>query len=234
MVMKKTISPEMMQKFLKYELDSYLKGRSRERKKEQPLNMVEGQGYIHYRKGSLVMFALQDYIGEEKVNLALRNFLADWQYPGPDSKNKRYPTSNDLLKYIKAETPDSLQYIIEDMFETITLFENKTEKVEYRELENKTFEVTINTNSEKYRADSSGNEKPIALNDWIDVGVFGEDDKGAEKLLYLEKRKFSKKENSFTIIVKEKPTKAGIDPINKLIDRHSDDNSKSAVQMDEV
>ena len=49
MVMKKTISPEMMQKFLKYELDSYLRGRSVERKKEQPLNMVEGQGYIHYR-----------------------------------------------------------------------------------------------------------------------------------------------------------------------------------------
>jgi ABC-2 type transport system permease protein len=234
MVMKKKVSPEMMQKFLKYELDSYLRGRSVERKKEQPLNMVEGQGYIHYRKGSLVMFALQDYIGEEKVNMALRNFLTDWQYPGPDSKNHRYPTSNDLLKYIKAETPDSLKYIIKDMFETITLFENKADKVEYRELKDKTFEVTITTNSEKFRADSSGTEKAISLNDWIDVGVFGEDKKGEEKLLYLQKRKFTKNENTFKIIVKEKPIKAGIDPINKLIDRHSDDNTKSAVLMDEV
>ena len=100
MVMKHAIKPEMMQKFLKYELDKYLRGRSSERKKEQPLNLVELQAYINYQKGSLVMFALQDYIGEEKVNLALRNFLKDWQYPGPDSKFKRYPTSNDLLTQV--------------------------------------------------------------------------------------------------------------------------------------
>jgi hypothetical protein len=228
MVMKHAIKPAMMQKFLKYELDRYLSGRSSERKKEQPLNLVEGQGYIHYQKGSLVMFALQDYIGEEKVNLALKNFLKDWQYPGPDSKNKRYPTSNDLLGYFKAQTPDSLKNIITDMFETITLFENKTEKVEYKELKNKTFEVKITTSSEKFRADSSGAEKPIAINDWIDVGVYGEDKKGEPNLLYLQKHKVNKKANTFTIIVKEKPKKAGIDPINKLIDRHSDDNTKTA------
>jgi len=47
-------------------------------------------------------------------------------------------------------------------------------------------------------------------------------------LLYLQKHKINKKANTFTIIVKEKPKKAGIDPINKLIDRHSDDNTKTA------
>ena len=234
MVMKHAVSPELMQKFLKYELNSYLQGRSSERKKEQPLNMVEGQGYIHYRKGSVVMFALQDYIGEEKVNLALRNFLNEWQYPGPDSKHKRYPTSNDLLKYFKAQTPDSLQHIITDMFETITLFENKTERVSYKALKDKTFEVTIKTKSEKFRADSSGNEKPIAINDWIDVGVYGKDAKGEDKLLYLQKRKVAKKDNTFIIIVKEEPRKAGIDPINKLIDRHAEDNTKTAAKAESM
>lgn len=234
MVMKHAIKPEMMQKFLKYELDRYLRGRSSERKKEQPLNLVESQGYIHYQKGSLVMFALQDYIGEEKVNLALRNFLKDWQYPGPDSKFKRYPTSNDLLSYFKAQTPDSLKNIIVDMFETITLFENKTEKVEFKSLKNKTFEVKITTKNEKFRADSSGNEKPIAINDWIDVGVYGGDIKGEPNLLYLKKHKVNKVNNTFTVIVKEKPKKAGIDPINKLIDRHPDDNTKTASLLEEL
>lgn len=228
MVMKHAIKPEMMQKFLKYELDRYLRGRSSERKKEQPLNMVESQGYIHYQKGALVMFALQDYIGEEKVNLGLRNFLKDWQYPGPESIHKRYPTSNDLLGYLKAQTPDSLKNIITDMFETITLFENKAEKVEYNVLKDKTYQVKITTSSEKFRADSSGNEKPIAINDWIDIGVYGEDIKGEPNLLYLQKHKVNKKTNEYILIVKEKPKKAGIDPINKLIDRHSDDNTKTA------
>ncbi|HEY1055575.1 MAG TPA: aminopeptidase, partial [Emticicia sp.] len=194
----------------------------------------ESQGYIHYRKGSVIMFALQDYIGEEKVNLALKNFLTDWQYPGPDSKNKRYPTSNDLLKYFKAQTPDSLKNIITDMFETITLFENKVEKVEYKPLKDKTFEVKITTTNEKFRADSSGNETPIAISDWIDVGVYAKDKKGEDKLLYLKKHKVTKKNNTFTIIVKEEPTKAGIDPINKLIDRHAEDNTKAAEKSEGV
>ncbi len=234
MVMKNSLKPELMQKFLKYELDRYLRGRSSERKKEQPLNMVESQGYIHYQKGAIVMFALQDYIGEDKVNLALRNFLTDWQYPSSDGKYKRYPTSNDLLKYIKEQTPDSLKNIIVDMFETITLFENKAEKVEYRQLKDKTYEVKITTKSEKFRADNAGNEKDIAINDWIDVGVYGKDKKGEDKLLYLKKHKVDKKDNTFTIIVKAEPSKAGIDPINKLIDRHSDDNTKSAVKAEGV
>ncbi len=231
MVLKHEYSPEKMQKFLKYELDRYLRGRSAERKKEQPLVDVERQGYIHYQKGSLAMFALQDYIGEDKVNLALRNFLADWQYPGPDSKQKRYPTSRDLLSYFKAQTPDSLKYVITDMFETITLFENKTQKVTYQKKSDKEYEVSITVNAEKFRADSSGNEQPIAIHDWIDVGVYTKDDKGKDKLVYLKKYPVTKKENTYVIKVKELPSKAGIDPLNKLIDRHSDDNVKKAEEL---
>ena len=238
MVMKHALSPEIMQKFLKYELNSYLNGRSAERKKEQPLNLVESQGYIHYRKGSLVMYALQDYIGEDKVNLALRNFLTDWQYPGPDHPFKRYPTSNDLLQYFKAQTPDSLQYIITDLFETITLFENKTESVTYKQLPDKTYEVTIKVKAEKYRADSSGNENLIPIHDWIDIGIYAKGSKSEDKLIYLQKHLVEGKDQQgagqiFTIIVNEEPTKAGIDPIHKLIDRHADDNVKNAVKDNE-
>ena len=70
MVMKKKYGEAKMQRFLRYELDRYLLGRSTEQKKELPLARVENQDYIHYRKGSLVMYALDDYIGEDKVNRA--------------------------------------------------------------------------------------------------------------------------------------------------------------------
>jgi aminopeptidase N len=232
MVMKHTYSPEIMQKFLKYELDRYLRGRSAERKKEMPLVEVERQGYIHYQKGALVMFALQDYIGEDKVNLGLRNFLADWQYPGPDSKQKRYPTSRDLLKYLKEQTPDSLKYIIEDMFETITLFENKTEKVEYVQKSEEEYEVTLSISAEKIRADSLGNERNIDIKDWIDIGVYTKGKDGKEKLVYLQKHKITQKQQTFTFTVPEKPYKAGIDPLNKLIDKHPEDNVKSAIRKE--
>jgi ABC-2 type transport system permease protein len=166
------------------------------------------------------------------VNLGLRNFLADWQYPGPDSKQKRYPTSRDLLKYLKEQTPDSLQYIIEDMFETITLFENKADKVAYVEKSAKEYEVNIAVVAEKIRADSVGNEKPIQIGDWIDLGVYTKDKDGKDKLVYLQKHKITQKEQNFTIKVAEKPSKAGIDPLNKLIDKHPEDNTKTAVKKE--
>ncbi|MES2519105.1 MAG: M1 family aminopeptidase [Bacteroidota bacterium] len=234
MVMKHNSKPEVMQKFMKYNLDEYLFGRSSEVKKEMPLSQVEGQQYIHYNKGSLCMYALQDYIGEDRINAALSQYVKDWQYPGPDHPKGRYPTSTDLIGYLRTATPDSLKYLIKDMFETITLYENKVEKAEYVANKDKTFEVTLTLNSEKFRADSSGNQVPIKLNEWIDVGIYGKDAKGDDKLLYLKKYHFTKKDNVIKIKVNEEPTKAGIDPINILIDRHSSDNVKVVTKKEAV
>jgi ABC-2 type transport system permease protein len=71
MVMKHTYGAESMKKFLRYQLDGYLRGRAQEHDEEKPLLRVEPtQGYIHYNKGGTVMYALQDYIGEDRVNQA--------------------------------------------------------------------------------------------------------------------------------------------------------------------
>ncbi len=79
-----------------------------------------------------------------------------------------------------------------------------------------------------FRADSAGNERPLSLNtQWLDVGVYGKNKDGEDKLLYLQKQRVTQKENTVKVIVSEKPTKAGVDPINKLIDRHPDDNTKT-------
>lgn len=220
MVMKQNFSPEIIKEFLKHELDRYLSGRTFEQKKEMPLELVEGQGYIHYNKGSLVMYALQDYVGEDSINAALKRFVQDWAF-----KDAPYPTSADLIEYYRSVTPDSLQYIITDMFETITLYENKTTTSTYEEKDGK-YSIDLTVNSIKYRADSLGNENAIPLSDWIDVGVFTEDKKGKDSLIYLKKHKITSEETKLSITVEQKPIKAGIDPINKLIDRNPDDNLK--------
>ena len=218
MVMKHTYPTEIMQKFLNFEMKRYLRGRSSEMKKEQPLEFVEQQGYIHYRKGAVVMFALQDYISEDSVNIALQRCIKDWAY-----REDKYITSKDLLGYFKAVTPDSLQYIIKDMFETITLYENRAKSATYQKIGDQ-YQVEIDISAIKYRADSLGNETSIPLNDWIDIGVLGEDEKGKDKILYLQKHKINAEEMTFKIMVNELPVKAGIDPINKLIDRNPSDN----------
>jgi aminopeptidase N len=66
--------------------------------------LVENQQYIHYRKGSLVMYALRDYIGEERVNRALAKFLHDHAF-----ESAPYTTATELVKYFRAEAPPEYQ-----------------------------------------------------------------------------------------------------------------------------
>nr|MCU0393583.1 peptidase M1 [Thermoflexibacter sp.] len=75
MVLKKEYGEETMQKFLKYSLDQYLNGRAFESKFEETLMQNDRRAYVWYQKGSLIMYALADYIGEENLNRGLRNFL---------------------------------------------------------------------------------------------------------------------------------------------------------------
>jgi hypothetical protein len=63
----------------------------------------------------------------------------------------------------------------------------------------------------------------MALSDYIDIGVFtGKKDE--EKPLYLKKKKITQANQTFEIVVDQMPTRAGIDPYNKLIDGIPDDN----------
>ena len=106
MVMEKEYGRDKMRKFMKYEMDKYLRGRGRETEKEMPLARCEGQGYAHYNKGSVVMYYLKEMIGEDSVNLALRRFLNKFKY-----ENSPFPVSLDVIDEFYAVTPDSLDYL---------------------------------------------------------------------------------------------------------------------------
>lgn len=229
MVMKQESTEEVIQEYLKHELNNYLFGRTFERKKEMPLELVESQNYIHYNKASLIMYALQDYITEDSVNMALRRFNKDWAF-----KETTYPTTKDLIGYFDAVTPDSLKYIIKDMFQTITLFENKTTAASYKMNADSTYTVNLEIDAIKYRADSLGNENAIPIRDYIDIGIYTLDENDKDKLIYLQKMLIDEQVEKFTITVDKKPEKAGIDPIYKLIDRNPEDNVKKLEEEEET
>ena len=218
-----TENPMKMRQLLKYDHDRYLRGRSRESEKELPLYKVENQDYIHYGKGSLILYALQDYIGEDKVNLAMKNFLEEYRYKKPP-----YPTSLDFIRHLEPQVPDTLQYLITDWFKEITLYDNRLKEANYKKLDNGKYEVTLEIESSKIKSDSLGNETITAIDDWIDVGAFADDE---EEILLFEKRvKFNKPEMTFVFEIDSIPSKLAIDPRHLLIDRVYDDNIKQVVE----
>lgn len=224
----KSISDDMkMKEFLKYNLDMYLSGRSFETQKELPLYKVENQGYIHYRKGSVILYALQDYIGEEQVNEALRGFLAEYRYQPPP-----YPTSHDLLRHISGQVPDSLQYLITDWFREITLYDYRLKDATYRPLENGRYEVTMDVEAYKLKAATLGNEHQVPVNDWVEIGAFADEDE--EQLLHAQRVKFTQPEMTFRFTVDTVPAKAAIDPRRLLIERDYGDNVEKVEKSEQV
>ncbi len=126
--------------------------------------------------------------------------------------------------------PPELQYYITDAFESIVLYDNKAVTATVMQTPDKKFKVTLAVQARKLKSDGSGNETPMALNDYIDIGVFiGKKDE--EKPLYLKKEKITQANQTFEIIVDQMPTRAGIDPYNKLIDRIPDDNLIEVVRQ---
>jgi len=215
MVMKKNYGADKMRRFLHYDLDQYLLGRALERKKELPLAENENQGYIQYRKGSLAMYQLQDILGEARVNGALKDVLAQFGHA-----NGPYPSVTVLIDALRKITPPEQAYLIDDLFNSIVLYENHAISATARKLADGKYEVTFAVSAAKVRATDQGEEKDTALKDWIDIGI---DDKDGNSL-YRERKLIERKDNLYTVIINGRPGKAGIDPDNKLIDRKPDDN----------
>ena len=216
MVMKKKFGAAKMRRFLAYELNNYLRGRAFEQKKELPLSRVENQPYIHYNKGSLVFYALQDYIGEDKLNQAIRAFRDAHAFKGPP-----YPSSGELVARIREVTPPEMQYLVDDLFEKIVVYDNRTVSATMKPLAGGKWEVTMKVVAKKRIADALGKESDVPLDDLIDIGVI---DANGDAIA-VERKRIKAEEASFTMTVDKRPAKAGIDPLNKLIDRKPGDNA---------
>jgi len=222
LLMERKFGREASQKFLRNELDGYLTGRGSERKKELPFLLVENQPYIHYQKGSLVYYALRDYLGEAVLHGALRQFIAKFAFKGPP-----YPTARELRAEIAAVTPDSLQYVLRDLFDEITLYEHTADSVKTVKRTDGQWETTLHFSASKFKADSSGTQAKVPEADYVDVGVFGGKVPGAKLGRTLEVRKVRVTGPALaSFVTAERPTAAGIDPYNKLIDRTPEDNVK--------
>jgi ABC-type transport system involved in multi-copper enzyme maturation permease subunit len=222
MVMEKEYGAPLMRRFLKYELDNYLRGRGGELIEELPLLRVENQAYIHYSKGSLVTYALRDYLGEARLNSALEGYVARVRFQEPP-----YTTSLELLNAIRAAAPEHAA-LLDDLFERIVLYDHRAAEATAERLPDGRYRVRLAIESRKYQAAGDGTETEVPVDDWIDVGVFAAPEPGRTELgkpLLLEKRRIQHTTSVIEVVVDEEPARAGLDPYNKLIDRNPDNNT---------
>jgi aminopeptidase N len=225
MVMEKEYGAGRMRKFLKYELDRYLRGRGGEIIEELPLMRVENQPYIHYQKGSLVFYRLREEIGENHLNRALARFVADKAYQSAPFTNTR-----EFLEYLRAETPAEKTKLLDELFAKIVFYDNKVTSATATRRGDGKYDVNIQFSAQKRQADGTGKETALPMDDWLDVAAFARNadhEEESEKVLYRDKIHVLPQTRQVSFIVDSLPYVVGIDPYNKLIDRIPDDNRKT-------
>jgi len=224
MIMKHRYGPDQIRQFLKYETDYYLQGRRSEAAEEMPLARVNKQGYIHYNKGSIVMYLIQDRLGEERVNTVLRGLVDRYHFkPAP------YARSSDLVDGLLtlARTPAERE-LINDQFYRITLYDLRAKQATVRSLPDGKFETTITVDAAKTYADGKGEETKAPFDEQVDVGVFtvhpGTTGFGKENVVSMERVQVRTGEQQVRIVTTSRPVYAGVDPYLNFIDRNSNDN----------
>jgi ABC-2 type transport system permease protein len=226
LVMEKLYGREHIRKFLKNELDQYLRSRGTEVVEELPLERVEDQPYIHYRKGAVAMYWLKEVVGEEAVDRALQKLLARYAFkPAP------YPSTTDFLALLRAEAGPAHGQLISDLFERITLYDMKaSDAVAHRRADGH-YEVRFTVDGRKLYADGMGHESEVPLDEPFDVGAFtvepGKEGYARSSVLSLQRMAVKTGKQTVTLVLDQVPKLVGIDPFNERIDRNSDDNLTS-------
>ena len=187
------------------------------------MNVELNQGYIHYQKGGLALYYLAEMIGEQRINAALKQIIDQYAYQGPP-----YPNAYALVDRLREQTPEELRYLITDLFEEITLFENKTlDAVAEKQADGK-YLVRLKVECEKKKADAKGVEEIVPMNDFLEIGAYAKPESGKRygKLLHRERVQLEGGKHELEFVVDELPYQAGVDPRNLLIDLVPADNLK--------
>jgi aminopeptidase N len=223
LVMERIYGKEQMRRFLKYELDRYLRRRGGEVVEELPLARVEEQTYIHYQKGALTMYWLKEVVGEAVVNRALSRLLKQFAF-----KSAPYPNSTDFLRILREEAGAQHEPLITDLFERITLLDVKGANAKATKRADGKWDLSFEVEARKLYADGKGQETEAPLNEPFDIGVFtvepGRKGYSATSILSFERQNIRTGKQTVRLVVDQEPKFVGVDPFNKRIDRNSEDN----------
>ena len=217
-VVEETLGPGQLRQYLQVMRRQYDYTESRTRAARPLLRATDSFAYS--RRGPFALYAIREYIGKDRIDDALRRLFEKHRSGTPP-----LPTSMDLYRELQAVTPDSLQYLLHDLFEANTYWELETKQATAVQTEAGTWKMTLDVQARKVVVDEAGVETEVPMDDWIEVGVFDEGEP------YLQKHRIRSGKQTIAVTVPQKPARAGIDPRHLLSDLGEIDNNIKAVKI---
>jgi len=202
--------------FLAQQRWRYLTGRSTAQAQEPPLVYVKPtQQYIAYGKGAVAFHALAHFLGEDKLNGVLREFLLANRFKGAP-----YPTSLDLLERLHAQTPDSLQYLLRDYFEQVVLHTASLRQAAVTKTAANSYLVEATVAYQKTDRNGQPLENAL-LADYVEIGCYD----AAGRLYDTHVARITRPAATVRFTVTQKPAELRVDPNLLLLEVNRDDNS---------
>ncbi|MFK8164983.1 MAG: M1 family aminopeptidase [Lewinella sp.] len=222
-ITEREFGPDFSRGILKLWQELYLQDRARSTD-EVPLILAgKDQKRLNYRKASVAYNALYHYLGEATFNEAVAGFERRYRNAPPP-----FATSLDFVEAFRAVTPDSLQYLLHDYFETITLYDNTLESVVVTPTPDGQFQVTVDLTAIKYRSDAVGTKsfadtdgrtltdgdlQSLPLADYLRLGFYA-----GEQELDLQQVRVDGMRNTFSFLLPAAPDRVVVDPEYLLLE----------------
>jgi ABC-2 type transport system permease protein len=217
MATEKALGADAARRLYAYQMDKYFTARG---SAPREVAVLDVQNEPQFRRALLAMYAMRSHIGDEAVNLALRRFADKHRASVSPS-----PSARDVHSELRAVTADSLQYLLTDLFETATVWNIRAVQAVAQPTGTGEYRVTLDVAARKLRADAAGRETEVAMDDWIDVGLFSTArGAGIGEPFYLQRHRIRSGEQTITITVPKEPVRVEIDPYRTLLERYGGDN----------
>ncbi|KAA9346710.1 ABC transporter permease/M1 family aminopeptidase [Larkinella humicola] len=188
---------------------------------ELPLVVTENQPFAGYQKGGLVLCRIQEQMGEEHFNRALRQLLTDHTYP------RKKPKPDDLVQALKREATEEQRRLIDEVLRSVVTNALSIRVLSCKSLANRQFALTLEVNLAKTEPGNGG--KPVVLppDDAWEIAVFDQPSDewtAATKPVYSRKYRFAKPRTIVQLTIAKKPKAVAIDPYGYALDENSQNN----------
>ncbi len=216
---KKMLGEDYVTNVIRQRMLDYLSGRGNASFRELPLagnveQLGTSQMYVAYLKGAVAMNALQNVIGEDSLNHALKKFFDQYRY------SDQYPKPENLYTYFEEAWPDSLsKEFLQDLFYNITLYDHRILSAETSSQDD-LYSVDVNIETGKSYVNQRGIEEKTSFSGNIDIGFYDQ----SGKLIQIESRWVSDKTSNLQFELPIKPDHIILDPYYIFIEKDKRNN----------
>lgn len=226
LMMEKKYGLHNINNIISNELDEYFWRRGRTVRNQYPI-VNSNNGTVFDNKAGVLLYGLKNLVGEDSINAALREFYQKYAFKA----TAPYAGSKDLYDCLQRHIPDSMKYYLHDSWEKVTFYENAIVAATVTHLHGHDYKIQVKINVAKTYEDENGNTSPAIINDYVEIGVFGDNHKAKEgypyqHILYLNTYKLTSGEHTLELVVPGKPARVAVDPFIMLIDKNRNDNWK--------